>query len=462
MSNNTKKFPNDFIWGASTSAFQVEGAYLTDGKGLSTIDIREVPEGIADSKIAADHYNNYKEDVKLMAELGLKAYRFSFCWSRIMPDGTGEPNEKGLQFYDNLIDELLKHGIEPLVTLYHFEMPQALVDNFGGWKSRECIDAYVKYAEICFKRYKGKVKKWATINEQLIASAASDLNGNHEPDSHKKLKNIYQMSYHMHLAEKKAIALLRDIDGDAMIGPVCAIQITYPKTSSPKDVYAAFVAEEMMMYYLLDMSVRGEYPKTFISQLRKNGLHPDTCEGDEAILKSSTPDYLGLNYYTTVCAKENTGEVDQRKIPPFFRSDLFEIVKNDEIPATEWMTLGINPDGLKLGIKKIYDRYNLPMMIMENGMAYTDEVADGKIHDEYRIDYLEKHINACYDAIEDGYPLIGYSPWSFIDVLSSHQGFKKRYGLVYIDRTDEDPKECARIKKDSFYWYQKVISNNSI
>ena len=232
-------FPTNFLWGASTSAFQVEGGYNEGGKGVATTDRGAGRSGIADNKVAADHYHHWKEDVDLMAELGLKVYRMGFSWSRIMPDASGQSNPEGLAFYDKLIDYLLEKGIEPLVTLYHFECPQALVDAFGGWLDRKMIDAYLKYAEVCFTHFKGRVKRWVTVNEQLIATAAGIMNGNFEQDKQKNLQNIYQMSYHVSLAEHRAISLLRQIDPEAQIGPVCAIQVVYPQSSRSEDVLAA-------------------------------------------------------------------------------------------------------------------------------------------------------------------------------------------------------------------------------
>lgn len=253
-------FPADFLWGASTSAFQVEGGYNEGGKGPATTDRGAGRSGIADNKVAADHYHHWKEDVDLMAELGLKVYRMGFSWSRIMPDASGQSNPEGLAFYDKLIDYLLEKGIEPLVTLYHFECPQALVDAFGGWLDRQMIDAYLRYAEVCFTHFKGRVKRWVTVNEQLIATAAGILNGNQEKAPQKNLQNIYQMSYHVSLAEHKAMALLRQIDPAAQVGPVCAIQVVYPHSSRAEDVLAAENAEELMEFYLLDLSVRGNIP----------------------------------------------------------------------------------------------------------------------------------------------------------------------------------------------------------
>lgn len=449
---------NEFLWGASTSGFQVEGGYLEGGKGLSTTDVRAVPEGIANSHVASDHYHHYQEDIVLMKELGLKAYRFSFCWARIMPDGH-HVNEEGLQFYENIIDLCLEKGIVPIPTLYHFEMPQALVDEFGGWKSRKCIDAYVDYAKVCFERYKGKVKYWVTVNEQLIAMAAGDLNGNHEKDKEKQTQDMYQMSYHLSIGEKKVFQLIKEIDEDAKIGVVNAVQNVYPKTSHPQDILAAMDGEELMMYMLLDMSVYGKYSYRVETLLKEMNCYPKMDEADKVFLKNK-PDFIGINYYSSICVTRNEQQDINYHLPPFFRSRQFKVVQNDEIEKTQWMSNGIDPLGLRSIIYKIYNRYHLPIIITENGMAYSDVLENGKIHDDYRIDYLSKHIKEVMLARKEGYPVFGYCPWSFMDVVSSHQGFAKRYGLVYVDRTDSDVKECQRIKKDSFYWYQKVIENN--
>jgi len=318
---------NQFLWGASTSAFQAEGAYLEDGKGLGTVDVRVVPEGIADTKIASDHYHHFEEDLLAMKELGLNVYRFSFSWSRIMPDGH-TVNEKGLAFYDKIIDRCLEYGIEPLPTLYHFEMPQALVDKEGGWLSKSTIEAYASYAKTCFEQFKGKVKTWVTINEQLIASAASDLHGIHAQSEEESMKNMYQISFNMSIAEKKAMQILKQIDPESKIGPVCSIKIVYPNSCDPKDICASYDAEEMMMYSLLDMSVFGHYPKRYTSYLKERGWLPSVSKEEENLLKSIRPDFIGINYYFPLTVKAPGKDHDFSKLPPFWRSTLFEVTDN--------------------------------------------------------------------------------------------------------------------------------------
>lgn len=455
-------FPDGFLWGASTSAFQVEGAWGEGGRGSSTTDRGFGIPGITDGSVASDHYHRWKEDVDLMAELGLKTYRMSFSWCRIMPDATCEPNPEALAFYDGLIDYLLEKGIEPFVTLYHFECPQALVDEFGGWLDRRMIDAFARYAEVCFRHFKGRVKLWATINEQLIATASSVNTGDTETDPKRHQGNTYQMSYHMSLAEHRAFELLHSIDPEAKIGPVCAIQVTYPLSSSPADVMAALNAEEMEQFYMLDMSVRGSYSPYAASYLKREGFYPAVEPEDDAVLHGSTPDFIGINYYSSSCVKERTEPIVFGGFPPWGAGD-FVLCDNPRLEKTEWMPNGLDPIGLSIGMRKVHDRYGLPMIITENGMALSEEPDEsGAIHDEQRIAYLSAHIAQVGELIEQGYPIFGYCPWSFVDVVSSHQGFAKRYGLIYVDRTDDDIRTCDRIRKDSFYWYQKVIAGNQL
>lgn len=454
---DTNAFPKSFLWGVSTSAFQIEGGALEGGRGVATTDLASRASGMADTSVASDHYHHWREDVALMKELGIRVYRMGFSWSRIMPHADAVPSREGLAFYDALIDELLRQGIQPLVTLYHFECPQALVDSFGGWQSRKMIDSYLEYARVCFEHFKGRVKMWVTVNEQLIATNAGELCGNHASDPERYLQNVWTMSCHISIAEHRAIALLRKIDPEAKIGPVCSIQVIYPLSCLSEDVLAAGHAEEIMEFSLLDMSVRGEYSPYVKSYLQKRGLYPEILEEDERALHSSSPDFIGVNYYFSMCAKEKVGAVN-RKLPPFWQSDAFDICENPYLEKSEYMDKGIDPQGLTVGMEKLYNRYRLPMIVTENGMAARETPdREGKIHDSYRIEYLEKHIEQIQLMLEEGLPVLGYCPWSFIDVVSSHQGFSKRYGLVYVDRTEEDPKECARICKDSFYWYQRLI-----
>lgn len=451
-----------FLWSASTSAFQIEGAYKKGNKGLSTVDTRHVKKGTADTKFACDHYHKYKEDIALMAELGLKAYRFSISWPRILPDLSGKVNKEGIDFYNDLINELLKNNIEPLVTIYHFDLPQILVDKFGGWASRETINFYEKYAITLFENFGDRVKKWFTINEQFVVMFNSEFNGMREFENqigYEKL--VYQMGYHMTLAEKKAMKKCKEIIPDAMIGPVAAYQLFYPATAKSEDIMAAFDAEEILSYYLLDFCVKGECNEYTRKYLKEKGVYPEMKMGDEEILKSSSPDFIGINYYFPLTAEFPNEREKNPNFPLFWNSDRYSVTKNSILKPTEWMPFGFDSRGLRSALKKAYIRYSIPLMVTENGVAYSEVIESGNIiNDDYRIEYIEGHLKECKKAIEEGIDLIGYSPWSFTDVLSASQGFSKRYGLVYIDRTEDDLKEMRRIPKKSFYWYKNVIKNN--
>lgn len=458
---NLNKFPDNFLWGASTSAFQVEGAYLEDGKGLSSVDTRKVPEGITDTKVASDHYHKYKEDVALMAELGLKSYRFSISWPRIYPDTSGKVNEDGLKFYDDLINELLKYNIEPLVTIYHFDVPKALTDEFGGWASRKCIDYYVEYARTLFKHFGDRVNKWSTINEQLMDMFNPDFSGTRGVEGEGSMKLTYQISHHMSLAEKKAMAACHEMLPNAKIGPVNCFQVVYPATSKPEDTLAALDAEELLSYMLLDVCVKGEYPKYVWNYLEERGIAPEILEGDEEILKSAKPDFIGLNYYFSLCVEAPNPNGKDEKLPPFWKYDKFDVVDNKFFKTSEWMVHGTDPVGLRLSLRKIHNRYNLPIIITENGYAQSEVLEEGDIvNDDYRINYIGEHLKQCELAISEGVELLGYCPWSFIDILSGRQGFSKRYGLVYVNRDEHDLKDLRRIKKKSFHWYKDVIKTN--
>lgn len=459
-----KPFPDHFLWGASTSAYQVEGAASEDGKGLSVQDIHEPPAGITDFKIASDHYHHMKEDVKLMAELGLKAYRFSIAWTRILPDGEGEINQKGIQFYDDLINELLAYNIEPIVTIYHFDLPYELHKK-GGWLNRTTIDAFVKYASILFENYGDRVKYWLTINEQnVMINHPNAMNPGRIPSK----KELYQQCHHMFLAAAKATDLCHKMCKNAKIGPAPNITAIYPEKCNPSDVIAADNWESIRCWLYLDMAVFGRYNSLVWSYLEEKGYAPEIEEGDMDILAKAKPDFLGVNYYATatVCASRNDGTDTQARNGDqqvmLGEEGVYRPAKNEYLEQTEFGWL-IDSIGMRVTLRRIYDRYHLPLLITENGLGAKDEISeDGKIHDAYRIDYLKRHYHQAQLAISDGVDLIGYCPWAFIDLVSTHQGYGKRYGFVYVNRDEKDIKDLKRIKKDSFYWYQKVIKENRI
>lgn len=457
-----KPFPKDFLWGASTSAYQVEGAYNEDGKSLSVQDLH-VPKDIADFKIASDHYHHFKEDVALMAELGMKAYRFSIAWSRVIVDGDGEINPKGIQFYNELIDELVNHGIEPVVTMFHFDLPLKLHEE-GGWANRKTIDAFERYAKVLFENYGDRVKYWLTINEQnVMINHPNAMNPGKVPTQ----KELYQQCHNMFVAGAKATLLCHEMVKGGKIGPAPNITAIYPEKCKPADVIAADNWEAIRCWLYLDMAVYGRYNSLVWSYLEERGITPEIAEGDLDLLKAAKPDFLGVNYYATATVSEalNDGHDRQPRNGDqqvmIGEEGVYRAAKNDYLEITEfgWM---VDSVGMRVTLRRIYDRYHLPILITENGLGAKDELVDGKVHDEYRIDYLKRHFHQAQLAISDGVDLIGYCPWSFIDLVSTHQGYGKRYGFVYVNRDEKDLKDMKRYKKDSFYWYQNVIKNNGI
>ncbi|MED2790280.1 glycoside hydrolase family 1 protein [Bacillus wiedmannii] len=457
MLNTT--FKKDFLWGASTSAYQVEGAYNEDGKGLSVQDVKIIPEGTSDFKVCSDHYHHFKEDVKLFSELGLKVYRFSIAWTRILPNGTGEVNEKGIAFYSDLIDELLKHDIVPLVTMYHFDLPYEL-EKKGGWSNRATIDAFVAYCEILFERFGDRVKNWLTINEQNMMI----LHGQAVGTSIVSQKELYQQNHHMLLAEAKVTNLCHEMIRDAKIGPAPNISYVYPKTCKPNDIIAAQNCNAIRNWLYLDMAVYGRYNNIAWNFMKSKNIEPVILEGDMEILSSSKPDYIAFNYYSSITVSEYDenfviDEAADQQIEVgeegFFMGDDNEFL---ELTDFGWE---IDPIGFRATLREVNDRYNLPIIVTENGIGAYDKVdEDGSVQDHYRIDYLKKHIEQMELAIADGVDVIGYCPWAAIDLISTHQGFRKRYGFIYINRDEDDLKDLKRIKKQSFYWYKEVISSN--
>ena len=457
-------FPVDFLWGASTSAFQVEGGYDEGGKGLSVADTASFAHSdkYADTKVAADFYHKYKEDIALMAELGLKSYRFSIAWTRILPNGDDEnANEEGVKFYHSILDELEKHNIEPIVTLYHFDLPQSLQDRFGGWADRHTIDAFAHYSEICFREFGSRIKYWLTINEQNLMIRKEGLIRINETDPVKKEKLRHQMNHHMFLANARAIKLCHKLCPNAKIGPTFAYLPSYPASCKPEDMMAALEADNFYNYYLTDVYVYGKYPEYYLRFLEEQNAVPVITEEDEKILEGAKPDFIGFNYYLTYAAEYCPTDVkgDYIHLLNLVVPGHFRYVKNPYLKASEygWQ---IDPVGFRRALMELYQRYQLPVMITENGLGTHDVLEDGEVHDDYRIDYLKSHLAEMKKAICDGVPVISYNTWTFIDVISSSDGFQKRYGLVYVNRDELDQKDLKRIKKDSFYFYQDLIKTN--
>ncbi|WP_409293049.1 glycoside hydrolase family 1 protein [Peribacillus sp. SCS-37] len=469
-----KPFPPHFLWGAASAAYQVEGAWDKDGKGVSNWDeFVRIPgktfKGTT-GDIAVDHYHRYKEDVRLMADMGMKAYRFSVAWTRIFPNGKGELNEKGIEFYSNLIDELKANDIEPILTLYHWDLPQALQDEYGGWESREIVEDFTSYSVELFKQFGDRVKYWVSLNEQNIFTMLGYRMAAHPPGV-KDEKLFYQVNHHANLANASVIKAFRKHVPQGKIGPSFAYSPAYALTSDPQDILAAENAEELNSHWWMDIYAWGRYPQAAWSYLEMNGLAPEIQEGDFELLKEGKPDFMGLNYYQSTTFEKNplqggvgAGEMNttgkkgtssDSGIPGVFKT-----VSNPNLEKTNW-DWNIDPDGLRIALRRITDRYALPILISENGLGEYDKVEEnGEIHDDYRIEYIRSHIKAMHAAVSDGVELMGYCVWSFTDLLSWLNGFQKRYGFVYVNQHEEGDHDLRRIKKKSFHWYKQVIESN--
>ncbi len=461
--NKLRPLPPDFLWGASTSAYQVEGASLTHGKGPSIQDAKTVPEGTSGLEVCADFYHHYKEDIALMAEMGFKTFRFSVAWTRILPEGTGPVNPEGITFYGKVIDECLRHGIEPLVTMFHFDMPLAL-EKKGGWSDRASIDAFVEFARILFENYGDRVKYWLTINEQNMLTLVGETIGTCDLTGvENKYRKLYQENHHMLLAQAKVMKLCHQMLPHAKIGPAPNISLIYPASCRPEDILAAQNFNAIRNWLYLDMAVHGVYNHLVTAFLAEHDALPEILPGDMEIMKEGHPDFIGFNYYSTatVCADDSTGRgVQANQQSGGYEPGVYRFEDNPHLPHTAF-GWEIDPVGFRATMREIYSRYRLPMIVTENGLgAYDKLTEDGRIHDDYRIDYLRAHIEQIRLAWSEGVEIMGYCPWSAIDLVSTHEGMVKRYGFIYVDREEFDLKSMERYRKDSFYWYQKVIRTN--
>ena len=454
------KFPDKFLWGASTSAYQCEGAWDEDGKGKSVQDVKKIVENTCDFKVCSDHYHFYKEDIALLAEMGVKAYRFSIAWTRIFPSGKGKVNKKGIQFYHSLIDTCLQYNIIPIVTMYHFDLPYELEKN-GGWSNYETIDAFEEFARVLFKEYGNKVPYFLTINEQNVMVMKGDVIGTRLKKS--TLKERFQQNHYMLIAQAKAMKLCHEIAPNAKIGPAPNINTIYAYTCKPEDYRAKMYAAAYRNWLYLDMAVFGEYNYMIWNYLKKYDALPEIREGEQEVLKSAKPDFVSINYYSTITMEASDEEVSNEGLDQqsgYNVKGLFKTVVNPNLYKTPFGWT-IDPIGFRNTLCEVYDRYHLPIMISENGIGLYDKLEkDGTIHDESRIEYYKEHITAMAQAMDDGVDVFSYCPWSAIDLISTHEGFKKRYGFIYVNRTDNDLLDLKRYKKDSFYWYQKMIKNN--
>jgi 6-phospho-beta-glucosidase len=458
-----KPFPQGFLWGASTSAYQVEGAWNEDGKGPSVIDMAQHVEDVSDFKVASDHYHRFREDVALFAELGLKAYRLSIAWSRIYPNGTGELNPKGIEFYNNLINELVRHGIEPVVTIYHFDLPHALAQK-GGWSNRETIDAFEAYARTLFQHFGDRVKYWLTINEQNTMILHGTLIGTVPRDLPNAQKVLYQQNHHMLLAQARVFKLCHELLPNAQIGPAPNISPVYPASCHPDDVLAANTFTSVRNWLYLDMACFGRYNSVAWSFMAEKGILPEVQAGDMAVMAEGKPDFIAFNYYssTTMAAHPVNGSQTSSGNPEMADDEpgFYKVHENECLQRTPF-GWNIDPVGFRIALREIYDRYHLPLLVTENGLGGFDTLDEGdRIDDDYRIDFLGSHIAQAHLAITDGVDLLGYMPWSAIDLVSTHHGVSKRYGFIFVNRNEFDLKDLRRVKKKSFGWYQNVIRSN--
>ncbi|MBA9087938.1 6-phospho-beta-glucosidase [Fontibacillus solani] len=470
-----------FLWGGATAANQVEGAWNKDGKGPSTADMmtggthtqrRRITPILEEgtyypSHEAIDFYSHYKKDIKLFAEMGFKTFRMSMNWSRIFPNGDdASPNEAGLKFYDDVFDELKKYNIEPFVTISHYETPFGLTKKYNGWVSREVIDCYVRYCETIFNRYKDKVQYWLTFNEinvltlpgTLFSGAGALADGMESIDFSSEENDNAQMRFqalhHQFVASAKAVKLGHSINPDFKIGCMIAYMCNYPHTCNPDDMLLTQQTTQINNKFCSDIQVRGYYPGYGKRYLEDNGIEIKMLPEDEEILKEGTVDFYSFSYYMSLL-------VSSQPQGDTVGGNLMGGIKNPYLETTEW-GWQVDPKGLRYTLNEVYDRYQIPVMIVENGLGAVDKVEeDGSIQDDYRIDYLRDHIIQMKEAIKDGVDLMGYTSWGCIDLVSVSSGeMKKRYGFIYVDKDNDGNGTLERKPKKSFNWYKKVIETN--
>ncbi|TNM63184.1 glycoside hydrolase family 1 protein [Streptomyces sp. NP160] len=461
-------FPQGFLWGGAVSANQVEGAWDEDGKGPSIQDV--LPDGLVGQRTAApvepnlkrvaiDFYHRYEDDIALLAEMGFTVFRFSIAWSRIFPRGDeSEPNEAGLAHYDRVIDTCLAHGIQPMVTMSHYETPLHLAEQLGGWSDRRMLAHWERYARTLLERYGDRVKYWLTFNEINSVLHAPFASGAITTPAHELSDaDLYQAIHHELVASAAATRLARHIAPEALVGCMVLGTPTYPLTPDPRDVMAAMTTDRASLAFG-DVHVRGEYPGYFLRTLREAGVHLDITEEDRVLLRENTVDFVSFSYYVSVCetadpARRVTGS-----------GNIFAGVPNPTLQASQW-GWQIDPVGLRVILNQFWDRWQKPLFIVENGLGAVDELVevDGEltVHDDYRIAYLNDHLVQVEEALADGVSLLGYATWGCIDLVSSSNArMSKRYGLIYVDRNDDGSGTLARYRKDSFRWYAEVIRSN--
>lgn len=479
--DHAPRFPKGFFWGASSAAWQVEGGVAEGGRTPAIIDLNsKKKKPFADNTFAADHYHHYKEDVALMAECGFTSYRFSLSWSRIIPASDGKVNPEGIAFYNGLIDELKAHNIEPIVTLYHYDMPVWVDEEIGGWHTRKIIDAFDHYCRVCFENFGDRVKYWLSINEQNMQICYGDWLGVSKGCTD-WAKEQWVINHIMNLCHAKAVIACHEMVEGGKIGPVPGYVPIYPETCRPEDQIAAMNAEEFTEKIWNDLYVHREYSQFVKNFWKNNGIDPDIRPGDMELIQQAKIDFIAVNCYRSNTAKfaphdaqesayilNASGVKGNLKFPVV--PGRYALTYNPYVEYTDW-DWEIDPSSMRYSMRYLWDHYHLPMVITENGFgAHESKDENGEVHDPYRIDFLRDTIYQLGLAIEDGCEIIGYNPWSYTDLLSTGNGMAKRYGLVYIDTTDEEQVEAQkngvtelpmkRIKKDSFYWYSKLIKSN--
>ena len=460
-------FPKEFLWGGAVAANQVEGAYNEDGKGL---DIRDVmPHGIKSAPTeeptpdnltlkAIDFYHRYKEDIKLFAEMGFKVFRTSIAWSRIYPNGDdAQPNEAGLKFYDDLFDELGKYGIQPLVTISHYETPLNLARKYDGWVNHKLIGFYEKFARTIFNRYKDKVKLWLTFNEiNSVLHSPFMSGGIATPPDKLSLQDLYQACHHELVASALATKLCREIIPDAKVGCMILAMPIYPLTPNPDDVIKVMEADHFNDFFG-DVHCRGTYPSYMSSYFKANGIEIKTTPEELELMKNNTVDFVSFSYYMSICDAASGGVKGE--------GNLLGGIENPYLKKSEW-GWAIDPQGLRFILNKFYDRWQKPLFIVENGLGANDQlIDDGKggktVNDDYRINYLNDHLVQVEKAIDDGVPVMGYTTWGCIDCVSASTAeIKKRYGFIYVDLNSDGTGTLERYKKKSFDWYKDIIASN--
>lgn len=466
----------DFFWGGAISAAQTEGNYLSDGRKASNFDflpltnerlkpvyedkdvnlLTDKSDLIYPSHEGIDFYRTYKEDIRLLSELGINSFRFSISWPRIFPTGEEEkPNEEGIKFYENIILELEKYDIEPIVTISHFEIPIHLVEKYNGWESREVVDLFVKFSEVVMERFSKKVTYWIPFNEMNMVLHIPFIGGGIKFSEQKNNLEIqYQAGHHQLLANALTIKRGKEINSEFKFGTMLAAGKTYAYTCKPEDVFASIQSDKENLFFS-DVQVFGEYPVSTNHFFKKNNINLVLGESDLDILRENTVDFVSFSYYSSACTSANTEGLEK------VATNGFTTIRNPYLPKSHsvWQN---DPIGLRITLNQLYDRYRLPLFIVENGLGTQDVLKKDVVNDSYRIDYLNEHLKNMILAVsEDGIPLMGYMMWGIIDLTSVSEGkISKRYGVIYVDQDDNGKGSKNRIKKDSFYFYRNVIKTN--